>query len=152
MLRVYALDFKGNWDDHLPLIEFSYNNNYHASIGMSPYDALYGRKCRSPLHWEKVGEKKVLGPELVQQTKDAVILIQKRLEATQDRQINNADLHQKDMNFEVESLVLLKVSPWKRLVQFGEKGKLSPRYIGPFEENRKSLLRDSVATAVAAYS
>ncbi|KAL8108994.1 hypothetical protein AgCh_025188 [Apium graveolens] len=65
MLRVCVLDFKGNWDEHLPLIEFSYNNSYHASIGMPPYEALYGRKCRSPLYWDEVGEKKVLGSELV---------------------------------------------------------------------------------------
>ena len=68
MLRVCAIDFKGSWDDHLPLVEFSYNNSYHASIGMPPYEALYGRKCRSPVYWEEVGERKMLGPELVQQT------------------------------------------------------------------------------------
>ncbi|KAL8120119.1 hypothetical protein AgCh_017302 [Apium graveolens] len=78
MLRVCALDFKGNWDDHLPLIEFSYNNSYHAIIGMPPYEALYGCKCRPPLYWDEVGEKKLLGPELVQQTKDVVVLIRKR--------------------------------------------------------------------------
>ena len=71
MLRVCAIDFKGSWDDHLPLVEFSYNNSYHASIGMPPYEALYGRKCRSPVYWEEVGERKMLGPELVQQTKEA---------------------------------------------------------------------------------
>ncbi|KAL8114622.1 hypothetical protein AgCh_021469 [Apium graveolens] len=107
MLRVGALDFKGNWDDHLPLIEFSYNDSYHASIGMPP--------------------------ELVQQTRDAVVLIWKKLEAAHDRQRKNADLYWKDMNFEIGSLVLLKVSPWKGSVRFGQKGKLSPRYIGSFE-------------------
>ncbi|KAL8110718.1 hypothetical protein AgCh_026455 [Apium graveolens] len=137
MLRVCALDFKGNWDEHLPLIEFSYNNSYHASIRMPPYEALYGRKCRSPLYWDEVGEKKLLGPELVQQTKDAIILIRKRLEAAQDRQKKNSDLHRKDVEMEIGSLVLLKVSPWKGLVRFGQKGKLSPRYIGPFEILRK---------------
>ncbi|KAL8104390.1 hypothetical protein AgCh_028555 [Apium graveolens] len=104
MLRVCALDFKGNWDDHLPLIEFSYNNSYHASIGMPPYEALYGSICRSPLYCDEVGENKVLGPELVQQTKDVVALIRKRMEATQDIQRKNADLHRKEMNFEVGSL------------------------------------------------
>ncbi|KAL8149204.1 hypothetical protein AgCh_006276 [Apium graveolens] len=127
MLRECALDFKGKWDDHLPLIEFSYNNSYHASIRMPPYEALYGRKCRSPLYWDEVGEKKVLGPELVQQTKNAVALIQKRLEAAHDRQRKNVDLHRKYMSFEVGSLVLLKVSPWKGLVRFGQKGKLNHR-------------------------
>ena len=65
MLRVCFVDFKGNWDDYLPLIEFSYNNSFHASIGMPPFEALYGRKCRSPLYWDEVGERKILGPELV---------------------------------------------------------------------------------------
>ena len=60
MLRACSLDFKGSWDDHLPLVEFAYNNSYHSSIGMSPYEALYGRKCRSPLVWDEVGEKKIL--------------------------------------------------------------------------------------------
>ncbi|KAL8127153.1 hypothetical protein AgCh_014175 [Apium graveolens] len=76
--------------DHLPLIEFSYNNSYHANIRIPPYEVLYGRKCRSPLYWAEVGEKKVLGPELVQQTRDAVALIRKRLEAAQDRKRKNA--------------------------------------------------------------
>ncbi|KAL8132071.1 hypothetical protein AgCh_007823 [Apium graveolens] len=86
MLRICAIDFKGNWDDHLPLIEFLYNNSYHASIGMPPYEALYGRKCRSPTYWDKVGEHKLIGPELVQQTKEKVEMIRKRLIAAQDRQ------------------------------------------------------------------
>ena len=93
MLRVCAIDFKGSWDDHLPLIELSYNNSYHASIGMPPYEALYGRKCRSPVYWEEVGERKMLGPELVQQTKEAVELIKKRLIAAQDRQCKYAEPH-----------------------------------------------------------
>ena len=67
MLRVCAIDFEGNWDDHVPLIEFAYNNSYHSSIGMPPYEALYGRKCRSPTCWDEVGERKILGSELVQQ-------------------------------------------------------------------------------------
>ena len=133
MLRVCALDFKGNWDDHLPLIEFSYNNSYHASIGMPPYEALYGRKCRSPLYWEEVGERRILGPELVQRTKEKVDLIRQRLVAAQDRQRKYADQTRRDTKFEIGDLVLLKVSPWKGLMRFGKKGKLSPRFIGPFE-------------------
>ena len=66
MLRSCALDFRGNWEEHLLLVEFAYNNSYHGSIGMAPYEALYGRKCRSPICWTKVGERKILGPELVQ--------------------------------------------------------------------------------------
>ncbi|KAL8110327.1 hypothetical protein AgCh_026159 [Apium graveolens] len=82
MLRTCAIDFKGNWDDHLPLIEFSYNNRYHASIGMPPYEALYGRKCRSPTYWDEVGERKLLSPELVQQTKEKLSKKMARLRRT----------------------------------------------------------------------
>ena len=121
----------------MPLIKFSYNNIYHASIGMPPYEALYGRKCRSPVCWEEFGERKILGSKLVQQTKEVIQLIQKRLSTTQDRQWKNADLHRKDIEFEIGSLVLLKVSPWKGLVRFGQKGKLSPRFIRPYEVLRR---------------
>ena len=133
MLRVCVVDFKGNWDDYLPLIEFSYNNSFHASIGMPPFEALYGRKCRSPLYWDEVGERKILGPELVQQTKEKIKLIRQRLVAAQDRQRKYADQHRKDIEFETGDLVLLKVSPWKGILRFGKKGKLSPIFIGPFE-------------------
>ena len=82
MLRACTLDFKGSWDEHLPLIEFAYNNSYHASIGMPPFEALYGRKCRTPLYWNEVGERKMEGPELVQQVEDAIKVIRKRMKAS----------------------------------------------------------------------
>ena len=121
----------------MPLIEFAYNNSYHSSIGMPPYEALYGRKCRSPLCWDEVGERKILGPDLVQQTRDVIVLIRGRLTAAQDRQRKYADLARKDREYEVGDMVFLKVSPWKGLMRFGKKGKLSPRYIGPFEILRR---------------
>ena len=127
------MDFQGNWDDHLPLVEFAYNNSYHASIGMPPYEALYGRKCRTLLCWDEVGERKLLGPELVQQTTEIVKIIRARLVAAQDRQKKYADLHRQRREFEEGSYVFLKVSPWKGKIRFGKKEKLSPRFIGPFE-------------------
>ncbi|XP_074346826.1 uncharacterized protein LOC141685630 [Apium graveolens] len=133
MLRSCAIDFAGSWDDHLPLIEFSYNNSYHSSIGMPPYEALYGRKCRSPTSWDEVGEGRILGSELVQQLHDSVKLIQKRLLAAQDRQRKYVDPARKDVQFQIGEAVLLKVSPRKGLMRYGKKGKLAPRYIGPFE-------------------
>ena len=75
MLRACALDFKGNWDDHLPLIEFAYNNSFHSSIGMAPFEALYGRKCRSPIGWFEVGEAAVSGPDSVFEAMEKVKLI-----------------------------------------------------------------------------
>ena len=89
------------------------------------------------VYWEEVGERKILGPELVQQTKEAVEIIQIRLKAAQDRQRRYADPLRKNINFEVGEPVLLKVSPWKGLIRFGKKGKLSPRYVGPFEILKK---------------
>ena len=65
MLRACVIDFKGSWDEHLPLVEFAYNNSYQARIKVAPYEALYGRKCRSPICWDDVGERRLLGPEIV---------------------------------------------------------------------------------------
>ena len=91
MLRACILDFKGSWDEHFPLVEFAYNNSYQASVSMPPYEALYGRKCRSPIHWDEVGERQMLGPELVQHTVDKVKLIRQRLQAVRGRQKSDAD-------------------------------------------------------------
>ncbi|GJU18261.1 putative reverse transcriptase domain-containing protein [Tanacetum coccineum] len=102
MLRACAIDFGKGWVNHLPLVEFSYNNSYHASIKAAPFEALYGRKCRSPVCWTEVGE-------------------------------SYADLKRKPMEFQVGDKVMLKVSPWKGVIRFGKRGKLNPRYVGPFK-------------------
>ena len=133
MLRSCVLKFKGHWNKYLPLAEFTYNNNYHTNIEMSPYEALYGKQCRTPLCWNETGERKLLGPEIVQTSVDKVYIIRARLKAAQDRQKSYADKRRKDLEFEVEDRVFLKLSPWKGVVRFGKRGKLSPRYIGPFE-------------------
>ena len=133
MLRSCVLQFKGHWNEYLPLAEFTYNNSYHSSIEMSPYEALYEKQCRTPLCWNETGERKLLGPQIVQTTMDKVNAICARLKAAQDRQKSYADKRRKDLEFEVEDRVFLKLSPWKGVVRFGKRGKLSPRYIGPFE-------------------
>jgi hypothetical protein len=133
MLRACTLEIAGSWDDHLPLVEFAYNNSYHSSIKMAPYEALYGRKCRTPSCWLEAGEKHFTGPEIVHQTADKVKIIRERMLAAQSRQKSYADLRRKPMTFEVGDQVLLKVSPWKGLIRFGKRGKLSPRFIGPFK-------------------
>jgi hypothetical protein len=132
MLRACVIDFKGSWESHLPLIEFSYNNSYHASIQAAPYEALYGRKCRTPLCWNEVGERQLAGPEIVQVTADKINQIRERMKAAQDRQAMYANKRRKPIEFQVGDNVMLKVSPWKGIVRFGKRGKLSPRYIGPF--------------------
>nr|GFA92374.1 putative reverse transcriptase domain-containing protein [Tanacetum cinerariifolium] len=115
------------------LVEFSYNNSYHASIKATPFEAFYGRKCRSPICWTKVGEAQILGPELIQEITEQIIQIKQRMQAAHDRQKSYADLKRKPMEFQVEDKVMLKISPWKRVVRFGKRGKLNPRYVGPFK-------------------
>ncbi|GKB61612.1 putative reverse transcriptase domain-containing protein [Tanacetum coccineum] len=100
MLRACVQDFRGSWDVHLPLVEFSYNDSYHFSVRCAPFEALYGRKCRLPIMW---AEK------------------------------SYADKSRKPLEFSVGEYVLLKVLPWKGVVRFGKKGKLAPRFVGPFE-------------------
>nr|GFA45467.1 putative reverse transcriptase domain-containing protein [Tanacetum cinerariifolium] len=97
------------------------------------FEALYGRKCRSPVCWTEVGEPQILSPELIQETTDKIIQIKQRIQAARDRQKSYADLKRKPMEFQVEDKVMLKVSPWKGVVRFGKRGKLNPRYVGPFK-------------------
>ncbi|GJW84053.1 putative reverse transcriptase domain-containing protein [Tanacetum coccineum] len=106
---------------------------YHASIKAAPYEALYGQKCRSPVCWAEVGEAQLTGPELIQETTEKIVLIKQRMQAAQDRQKSYADRKRKPMEFEVGDRVMLKVSPWKGVVRFGRRGKLNPRYVGPFK-------------------
>ncbi|GJS12468.1 putative reverse transcriptase domain-containing protein [Tanacetum coccineum] len=104
MLRAYVIDFGNGWVKHLPLVEFSYNNSYHASIKVAPFEALYGRKCRLPICWAEVGQVQLTGPEI-----------------------------RKSIEFQVGDKVMLKVSPWKGVVRFGKRGKLNPRYVESFK-------------------
>ncbi|GJY40193.1 putative reverse transcriptase domain-containing protein [Tanacetum coccineum] len=133
MLRACVIDFGNGWVKHFPLVEFSYNNSYHASIKAAPFEALYGRKCRSPVCWAEVGEVQLTGPEIVQETTEKIIQVKQRMQAARDRQKSYADLKHKPMEFEVGDKVMFKVSPWKGVVRFGKRGKLNPRFVGPFK-------------------
>ncbi|GJZ98217.1 putative reverse transcriptase domain-containing protein [Tanacetum coccineum] len=101
MLRACVLDFEGSWDVHLPLVEFSYNNSYHSSVRCAPFEALYGRKCRSLIMWAEVGEGHLIGPELVQETTEKISQIKDRLKAARDRQKSYADKRRKPLEFSV---------------------------------------------------
>ncbi|GJZ25040.1 hypothetical protein Tco_0562499 [Tanacetum coccineum] len=114
MLRSCVINFEGSWDVHLPLVEFSYNNNYHSSVICAPFEALYERKYHSPILWAK-----------------------DRLKAARDRQKSYADILRKPLELSVGDHVLLKVSPWKGGVRFGKKDKLAPRFVGPFEITKR---------------
>ena len=100
---------------------------------MAPYEALYRRKFRTPLCWTELSEKKVIGPDLIQETEEKVKMIRERLKVATDRQKSYADMRRKDIRYEIVEKVFLKVSPWKKVMRFGKNGKLSPRFIGPYE-------------------
>ena len=133
MLRACVLDLKGSWEEHLPLVEFAYNNSYQVSIQMAPYEALYGRPCRSPICWIEVGESSITGPDLIRDTSDKVGMIRKRLLTAQSRQKSYADVRRRPLEFKAGDHVFLKVMPKRGVIRFGKRGKLSPSYIGPFE-------------------
>ena len=105
------LDFHGSWEDHLHLVEFANNNSFHTSIGMAPFAALYGRKCRSPLSWDDVGEREIFGPELIERSVDAVRIIRERLRIAHDRFKHWADAKRRHLEFQPGDHVFLKISP-----------------------------------------
>ena len=133
MLRACILDFGGSWEDHLSLIEFAYNNSYHSSIQMAPHEALYGRRCRTPLCWDTVVDSSIVSTDIVEEANQKIRVIRQRLETAQSRQKSYADRRRRELEFQIGDFVFLKVSPLKGVQRFGVKGKLSPRYIGPFE-------------------
>ena len=100
---------------------------------MAPYEALYGRQCKTPVCWTELGENRVIGLDIVKDTKEKVKIIQQRLQIASDRQKSYADLKRRDIEYQVGDRVFLKVSPWRKVLRFGKKGKLSPRFIGPYE-------------------
>ncbi|GJT75920.1 putative reverse transcriptase domain-containing protein [Tanacetum coccineum] len=113
--------------------ESRFTSSYHSSVRCAPFEALYGRKCHSPILRAEVGEAQLIGPEIVQETTEKISHIKDRLKTVRDRQKSYADKRRKPLEFSVGDHVLLKVSPWKGVVRFGKKGKLAPRFVGPFE-------------------
>jgi hypothetical protein len=132
MLRACVLSYSKKWDECLPLAEFSYNNSYQESIRMAPFEALYGRRCRTPVNWSEAGERNVFGPEMVSEAEEQVRFIQENLKIAQSRQKSYADKKRQSVSFQVGDHVYLRVSPMKGVQRFGVKGKLAPRYVGPF--------------------
>ncbi|GJT51406.1 putative reverse transcriptase domain-containing protein [Tanacetum coccineum] len=134
------IDFGKGWEKYLPLVEFSYNNSYHASIKAAPFEVLYGRKYRSLVCWAKVGDVQLTGPKIIHETKnnpkiihEKIVQIRQRLQAARDQQRSYANVRRKPLEFQVGDRVILKVSPRKGVIHFGKRGKLNPRYIGPFK-------------------
>jgi hypothetical protein len=133
MLRACALDYGSSWDENLPYAEFSYNNSHQASIGMAPFEALYGRKCTTPLLWSGVGERSLFGPDLIKDAEEKVRLIRDRLKIAQSRQKSYADSKRREVTYEIGDRAYLRVSPLRGVKRFGVKGKLAPRFVGPFK-------------------
>ena len=137
LLRACVLDQGGNWDTWLPLIEFTYNNSFHSSIGMAPFEALYGRRCRTPLCWYETGENAVLGPEIVQQTTEKIKIIQERMKASQSRQKSYHDKRRKPLEFQEGEHVFLRVTPTTGVGRALKSKKLTPRFIGPYQITKR---------------
>ncbi|WVZ52561.1 hypothetical protein U9M48_003609 [Paspalum notatum var. saurae] len=133
MLRACTIQYETSWDKSLPYAEFSYNNNYQASLKKSPFEALYGRRCKTPLFWNQTGEKQVFGPDLIRDAKQQNKMVRENLRVAQSRQKRYADVRRRDLTFKVDDFVYLNVSPMRGIRRFNMKGKLAPRYIGPFK-------------------
>jgi hypothetical protein len=133
MLRACALQDKLGWDKRLPYVEFSYNNNYQASLKMSPFEALYGRNCRTSLHWDQPGERQMFSSDILLEAEENIRMVRENLKAAQSRQRSYADTRRRELSFVVGYYVYLKVSPIRGTKRFGVKGKLAPRYIGSYK-------------------
>jgi hypothetical protein len=129
VMRACTLQHGSSWDKSLPYAEFSYNNSYQANLKMSPFEALYGRKCRTPLYWDQTGERQLFGPEIIQEAEEQVQQIRENLRTAQSRQKSYADTRRRLLEFKEGDF---KVSPLRGMKRFKVKGKLSPRFIGPF--------------------
>ena len=132
MLRACVISFGKKWEESLPYAEFSYNNSYQASLKMATFEVLYGRKCRTPLNWSETGERTLIGPDIIQQAEEQVRIVWDNLKAAQSRQKSNYDRKYWGSTYQPGEQAYLRVTPLRGTRRFGVKGKLAPRYIGPF--------------------
>jgi hypothetical protein len=133
MLHMYMMDQQKRWEEFLPLVKFTYNNSYQSTIKMVPFVFLYGRPCRTPLSWDRLVDRVLVGPEVIQEMEEQMKTIRPRIKEVQDRQKSYANAHRVDRSYEVGDRVFLRVKPHKSSIMFGKGDKLSPRFIGPFE-------------------
>jgi len=137
LLRTCILDHLGSWDEVLPLVEFTYNNSYQMSIGMTPYEALYGRRCKTPLCWYQDGESILVGPELLQKATEKVQLVRDMLKASQSRQKAYAYQRRRPLEFEAGEHVFLRVTRTIGVGRAIHSRKLSPKFLGPYQILRR---------------
>jgi hypothetical protein len=133
MLRACALQYGRSWDKSLPYLEFSYNNSYQESLKMASFEMLYGCRCQTPLFWSETVERKVFGPDILQEAEKQVCMVRENPWIVQSRQKSYADHRRRKLSFEVGDFVYLNVSPKRGLHRFKVRGKLAPRFIGTFE-------------------
>jgi hypothetical protein len=126
MLRMYVTDNQTQWEKYLPLVEFAYNNSFHSSIGMPPYEALYGIPCKTPLSWDRIEDQVIVGPEIIQEMEERVIQIRQTLKEAHDRQKSYADAHKTDRSYEVGDKVFIHIRANKSTIRFRKGTKLSP--------------------------
>ena len=127
------MDKPSRWEDYLHLVEFAYNNGYHASLKMSPFEALYGRKCNTSVTWDNLDDRTVVGPELLKEMEDQMIKIKQNLKVAQDRKKSYADKNRNHRDFKVGDHVFLKVKANRSSLKLGSCAKLAARFCGPFE-------------------
>lgn len=143
MLWACVIDFENAWDTHMPLVDFSYSNSYHISNKAAQFEALYRHKCWLLICWVEVGDTQLLkkyagdskhiGPKIIHEITEEIVRIRDKIKATSDRQKSYVNHPCKAFEFQVGHRVMLKVSPWKGVIQFGKRGKINPWYIWPFE-------------------
>src|SRR3954470_13207519 len=132
MLRACTLAHVSSRDENMSYAVFCYNNSYQTSIKTSPFDVLYGKRCRTPLLWDGVGERQLFGPYLIKDAEEKVALIRDMLKVAQSRQKSYADAKCKEVVYDIGDRAYLRVSPLRGIKRFGIKGKLAPRFIGPY--------------------
>jgi hypothetical protein len=151
LLRACVLEFGGNWEEHMTLVEFMYKNSHQATIGMAPYEALYGRRCRTPLCWEEIGDQKLYGTELVQVTMEKVRTIRDRIKAAQDRQKKYVDVRRRPLEFSMGDQVFLKVGMEEHVTIWIEREVNSPlhRTLQNLTASRTNSLQSGLAPTVS---
>jgi hypothetical protein len=137
MLRACALTYGTDWESSLPFAEFSYNSSFQAILRMAPFEALYGRKCRSPLAWSEVGERTLFGPAIIEEAEEKVEKVHENLRIAQSHQKSYVDKRRRELTFAVGDRVYLKITPLRGTKRFLVKGKLAPRYVGPYQITKR---------------
>eukprot|EP00253_Pinus_taeda_P007798 PITA_07798 len=133
MLRAYMMTKPTQWEEYLHLVEFAYNNGYHTSTQLSPFEVLYGRKCRTPSSWGGPEDKLSLGPEMLKEMEDMVKKVHANLKAAQDRQKSFADRKRRFKEYQIGDHVFVRIQARRSTLQWSGCAKLAPRYFGPFQ-------------------